>query len=129
MGSPAEFCDLLQQGRHRLIPEAQHDLFRDASSLNFWIALVLLWSLSVHEQLHDSFKESMHSRALPGELRVAPLKGFARSFEKAKEYIVDKHLESWTDQVLSALHVIDVLRCSFVVQTAARNLAVGHDLE
>lgn len=127
--SPAEFCDLLQHGRHRLIPQAMLKLFRRSASIEFWMALVLLWSLGVHSHLHEHFEEAMSSIALPGEVRVAPLKGFERAFEKAKEYIVEKKLQTWTDKVLSPLYVIDILRCSFTVDSVARNLALGEDIE
>ena len=92
------------------------------------MALVLLWSLGVHEQAHREFDEAMEAIA-PSEFHAAPgIKGFERSFEKAKEYAVEKGLKG-DEVVLAGLHVIDGLRCSFTVGTIARNLEIGRALE
>ena len=90
------------------------------------MALVLLWSLGVHEQAHREFDEAMEAIA-PSEFHAAPgIKGFERSFEKAKEYAVEKGLEG-DEVILAGLHVIDGLRCSFTVGTIARNLEIGSE--
>ena len=124
------FCDLIQQGRHpSLLPRAQPQVFKSGvGDEEFWMALVLLWSLGVHTQAHAAFDEAMKAVA-PDEFHAAPgVKGFERSFEKAKEYKVEKKLEG-DDAVLAGLHVIDGLRCSFTVKTIARNLEIGRALE
>ena len=92
------------------------------------MALVLLWSLGVHERALAPFNDAMRAIA-PSEFHAAPgIKGFERSFEKAKEYAIEKKLEG-DEIVLAGLHVIDGLRCSFTVDTIARNLEIGRSLE
>ena len=128
LSSPDAFCDLIQQGRHRLLPIARPELFnKGVHDDDLWTALVLLWSLGVHEQAHKDFDEAMKAIG-PEEFHPAPgVKGFDRSFAKAKEYAVDKGLEG-VDKILAPLHVIDSLRCSFTTSTIARNIELGDKL-
>jgi len=129
--SAAAFCDLMQQGRHRFLQTARPKLFRDRSSIEFWQALVMLWSLGLQEQLLEAFNAEMQSIAVGAELKTAPLKGFDRSFEKAVEYASEKGLKAkgWNAEVLAPLHVIDQLRCSFIVDTLESNLEIGQLLQ
>ena len=130
LDSPGALCDLLQQGRHRLFPNtALPNIFGGGvQDDDFWMALVLLWSLGVHEQCLAQFNAAMRAVA-PDAFHSAPgVKGFERSLEKAKEYAVEKRLEG-TDKLLAPLHVVDGLRCSFTVDTMARNLELGRALE
>ena len=59
--------------------------------------------------------------------RCSTVKGFDRSLEKTKEYADEKKLEG-VERILAPLHVIDALRCSFVVRTIARNIELGEKL-
>ena len=60
---------------------------------------------------------------------AAPVKGFERWLAKAREYADERGLRAWRDRVLAPLHVIDGLRCSFKVESIARNVEIGAALE
>ena len=55
-----EFGDLFQQGRHRLFGnESMKAIFADGDSLSFWMGLVTLWMIGVHELRADAFNSIM----------------------------------------------------------------------
>jgi len=129
--SAGAFCDLIQFGHHRHIPIPNPKLFQEGPNSNrFWIALVLLWSIGIHHLIQDNFNEDMKAEAGDALYKQAPgVKAFPRSMEKALEYMVKQNMEKWKDQVYAGLHVIDVLRCSFSVDTVEENIALGRRLE
>ena len=65
----------------------------------------------------------MRSFAVGDEFHPAPgVKGFPRIMAKAFEYKLEFELEGFEQQVLSPMYVIDILRCTFEVETAKRML-------
>lgn len=61
--------------------------------------------------------------------RVPGVKAFRRSWEKALVYADEKGLNKWEEKVAAGLHVIDGLRCSFVVDTVEENLKIERRLK
>ena len=54
--SEGDLGDLFQQGRHRLFGvESQKGVFADPDSLQFWMGLVAMWMIGVHEQYAAAF--------------------------------------------------------------------------
>ena len=123
--SAKALCTLLSVGAHRLLPVRERSTFSNASSLDFWLGLVTLWTLGVNELVETEFQQRVKAAAQPGELSIGALKKFPRTFAKAKETIAEKRLTTWEDQVFAPLHIIDILRCTFTVPTAARCLQLG----
>ena len=124
------FCELIQQGRNHLLPNPNPQLFhKGPSSPDFWIALVLLWSIGIQTKIQDEFNKKMQDIDAKAFQAAPGVKKFPRSFEKALEYVKDKNLNRWEEKVCAGLHVIDGLRCKFVMNTAEENIALGHRLE
>lgn len=131
MESADAFCDLIQFGRHRLVPNPGRKYFKTwPSSQNFWISLVLLWSIGLHKKIQKSFNTDMKAEAGEATYKEAPgIEAFSRSKEKALEYMNQKNMVEWDDIAYAGLHVINGLRCSFSVDTVEENIAVGRRLE
>merc|ERR1719199_1443737 len=47
---------------------------------------------------------------------------------KAREYIKEKELDGWEEKVSAPFHVVDILRCTFTVTSAKRNLEISETL-
>ena len=124
----SDLCLLLSIGENHLLPRREKAVFKDASSLDFWMGMVALYCLGLHKLVEPDFKKHLEPIGIDGELRLAPMKTFPRVIAKSHEYIEEKHLKSWKEQVFSPFHVLDVLRCSFTVQTARRSLEIGEVL-
>lgn len=120
--SVGDFIALLQQGTHRLFGSNLKQVFEDECSLDFWMALVALWMLVQHEALKAKFDSFMAQFGSPDEFTPGPLKKLPRILAKSKEYIEEKNLQTWHEKVLAPLWVIDVLRCTFVFETAEQAL-------
>jgi hypothetical protein len=75
-----EFGDLFQQGRHRLFgTESMKAIFADGDSLQFWMGLVAMWMIGVHELQADAFNAKMRSFCKEEEFHAAPgVKGYVR---------------------------------------------------
>lgn len=149
--SPAALCSLIAVGRHPLINGGKgSSMFNNSEQYEFWWALVLLWQIGLHKQVEKEFNEAMQGLAKDNnvECRVAPIKGFERALEKAKEYADEKQLQGRdhltimqlkigdlgfdydvAERIQAPLHVVDMLRCSFTVDTVEENLAIGRALE
>lgn len=129
LDSADEFCDLLQQGWHQSFDKPQKAYFADPTSLHFWMGLVTLWMLALHGQIAPAFESTMKAFAKDSddgesEFHNGGMKKFPRIMVKAQEYIKEKQLIGWEQEVLSPLWVVDVLRCTFHVATAERALQV-----
>ena len=87
--SDGEIADLLQQGRHRLFGNAsQKGVFAKHDTLQFWMGMVTLYMIGIHEQAAAAFDAQMQSFAEEGEFHAAPgVKGFDRIMTKAFEYM------------------------------------------
>eukprot|EP00618_Florenciella_parvula_P016977 CAMPEP_0119473200 /NCGR_PEP_ID=MMETSP1344-20130328/4942_1 /TAXON_ID=236787 /ORGANISM="Florenciella parvula, Strain CCMP2471" /LENGTH=2127 /DNA_ID=CAMNT_0007506261 /DNA_START=134 /DNA_END=6517 /DNA_ORIENTATION=- len=120
--SEGDLGDLFQQGRHRLFGnESQKAVFADSDSLQFWMGLVAMWAIGVHEQYSASYDAKMRSFCKEGEFLAAPgLKGFSRIMAKAFEYKKEFDLQGFEQEVVSPLYVIDVLRCTYQLPNAER---------
>ena len=149
--SPAALCSLIAKGNHPLINGGKCSRhFEDDRSYDCWWSLVLLWQIGLHKQVEKEFNEAMQGLAKDSnvECRVAAIKGFERALEKTKEYYEEKQLIGpgylgisndlstdgddlfWgAESILAPLHVVDMLRCSFTVDTVEENLAIGRALE
>ncbi|GMI29392.1 hypothetical protein TeGR_g13201 [Tetraparma gracilis] len=130
--SPAALCELLSLGHHPLINGGKGTgVFEKNTKDKFWWALVMLWQIGVHKRVEKEFGEAMQGLARGKvECRVAPIKGFERAMEKAEEYAAEKKLEKDSaERILAPMHVVDMLRCSFTVDTVEENLAIGRALE
>ena len=80
-----------------------------------------LWLLAVHERRAAAFDAAIHAAASgENEVHAGPLKGFARIMEKAAEYEEERGLTAWEERVLAPLHVVDILRATVQVGSAAR---------
>lgn len=124
------FCLLIQQGRNPLLPTPDPKLFSEGpSSLNFWIALVLLWSIGIQKMIEKEFERTMFGLKGNASFRNPGVKEFPRSYAKALEYLEKKKLETWEEKVCAGLHVIDGLRCSYVVKSVKENIDLGRRLE
>ena len=124
--SEGELSDLFQQGRHRLFgQDSEKAIFADPNSLQFWMGLVTLRMIGVHEKYASAYDVKMKSFAAEGEFHAAPgVKRFPRIMAKAFEYKEEFDLIGFEQQVLSPHYVIDVLRCTFELPTAKRMLEV-----
>ena len=126
LASIDDLCDLLQFGGHRLVgARPRRDIFCGGSGaearLAFWQGLVTLWLLAVHERRAAAFDAAIHAAASgENEVHAGPLKGFARIMEKAAEYEEERGLTAWEERVLAPLHVVDILRATVQVGSAAR---------
>ena len=68
-----ELSDLLQQGRHRVFgKESQKGVFAKADSLEFWMGMVTLYMIGLHERAAAAYDEQMRSFAKEGEFHAAP---------------------------------------------------------
>ena len=68
-----ELGDLFQQGRHRLFgSESMKAIFADGDSLQFWMGLVAMWMIGVHELQADAFNAKMRSFCKEEEFHAAP---------------------------------------------------------
>ena len=78
--SDGELSDLLQQGRHRVFgKESQKGVFAKADSLEFWMGMVTLYMIGLHERAAVAYDEQMRSFAKEGEFHAAPgVKKFGR---------------------------------------------------
>lgn len=132
LDSISAFSDLLARGEHELFATSHKQLLADENNDEFWWTLVTLWSIGVHKKIEEQFKKFMGDIARAGgngvNLKVAPLKRFERTFEKAGEYCKEKRLQG-VEKTLAPLHVIDMLRCSFTVDDCVTNLKIGRKLE
>ena len=129
--SVAELGELMQQGRHARLfgAESKSTIFANPKSIEFWVGIVTLWMIGVHEGLEETFEEKMGSFAQGEEFHPAPgLKKFSRIIVKSFEYIDEYELDGFEAQVLAPLYVIDVLRCTFVVPTAKRLLELRESI-
>ena len=71
--SEGDLGDLFQQGRHRLFgDESQKVVFADPHSLQFWMGLVTMWMIGLHEQYSAAYDAMMASFCEPNEFRAAP---------------------------------------------------------
>merc|ERR550537_138146 len=61
-------------------------------------------------------------------LTLCARKGAERILVKTQEYIAERGLETDREKILAPLLVIDVLRCTFEVETPAEDLALGQAL-
>lgn len=130
LDSPSACCDLFQNGSNKLLPEPERKLFiMGPKEDQFWQALVLLWSIGLQKKIEDDFISAMYDVAGNAFSKAPGVKAFRRSWEKALEYADEKGLNEWEDKVAAGLHVIDGLRCSFVVDTAEENLKIGRRLQ
>ena len=61
--SEGAMSDLLQQGRHRLFGKEGNEkaVFANEASLQFWMGLVTLWSIGIHEVVAGRFEKKMKS--------------------------------------------------------------------
>lgn len=126
LNTPACFCLLISRGENALLgPRPAPQYFAEHRSLDFWLALVTLYLLGLHQLMQPRFKMAMESVAGEGELALAPMKQFPRTMAKAREYIAEKKLEGWKAQVSAPFHVIDILRCTFTTPSPRRNLEIS----
>ena len=127
--SDGELSDLLQQGRHRLFgEETQKGVFAKHDSLEFWMGLVTLYMMGLHERAGAAFNDQVENIAKTDELRVAPAKSFDRIMVKAFKYRDEFDLEGFEAAVLAPLYVTDVLRCTFELQSAERVLWLREEI-
>jgi len=82
LGSAKALCTLLSVGAHRLLPVRERSTFSDIGSLDFWLGLVTLWTLGMHELVEEEFHGRVKDVANPGELSIGALKKFPRTFAK-----------------------------------------------
>ena len=130
LDSPSACCDLFQHGSNKLLPEPEHKLFKMGPKEDqFWQALVLLWSIGLQKKIVKGFNSAMRKVAGKAFSKAPGVKAFRRSWEKALEYADEKGLHEWEEKVAAGLHVIDGLRCSFVVDTVEENLKIERRLK
>jgi len=116
--------------------------FTDESSPEFWLGLVVLWLLAKHNSVKEAFENAMLGFAdgniyddkdekthKKGEFMKAPIKKFERIMVKTKEYIVERGLKDWQEVVYAPLCVIDILRCTFLVDSEKRFLEIAKKIE
>ena len=136
------FCDLIQTGYNRLLPSPDPSPFDSGpTSIKFWIALVLLWSIAIQEKIEKRFNNDMKELEGDAFMHAPGIKSFSRSFENALSTLEyqktslfetlheNKKLEGWDEKVYVGLHVIDGLRCSYTVDSVEANIALGRRLE
>ena len=71
--SEGDLGDLFQQGRHRLFGvNSQKAVFADPHTLQFWMGLVIMWMIGVHEQYSAAYDTEMARFCQPGEFHAAP---------------------------------------------------------
>ncbi|KAL3936432.1 MAG: hypothetical protein SGBAC_008250 [Bacillariaceae sp.] len=146
----SDFSDIVQ-GKHRLFGKEVPPFTANAVvDCGLWQTFVLFWQIHVQEKIELEFVQAMKGLAadMQVEFSAAPgVKKYDRSFEKTKEYALEKGLaktglawyfendrislglETRTAEVLAPMHVIDGLRCSFIVDSVEANLKVGREIE
>jgi hypothetical protein len=127
--SPEELCELLQSGRHRLLPESRIEHFdRDVSPMLFWLHLCVLQSVARHEPLNAEFHAHIKKKldgVAGAHFKDAALKGVDRTMVKAAQYHEEMGLpDTPAGAGAAAARVIDIVRCSFEVPSAQAALAL-----
>ena len=82
---------------HSIATQAAY--FANHRDIAFWMGLVTLRSLRIHEMLFAEYEATMKKYMLPGELSIGPLKQFPRMMVKAMEYAEEKRLKTPAQQV------------------------------
>jgi hypothetical protein len=129
LDSPGALCDLLQDGRHRLLKEPRPTHFNHkAESVDFWRHVCALQSVARHEPLNAEFHAHIKKKldGVQGAcFKDAPLKGYDRVAVKTAAYHAKMGLpDTPAGAGAAAARVIDIVRCSFEVPSAQSALAL-----
>ena len=75
--------------------QSQKGVFAKHDTLQFWMGMVTLYMIGIHEQAAAAYDEQMQSFAEEGEFQAAPgVKGFDRIMTKAFEYMEEFDLQA-----------------------------------
>ena len=129
VAGPEELCDLLQGGRHHLLPAPRIKHFNhEAAPTAFWQHTCALQSVARHEPLNDEFHAHIKMKldgVAGARFKEAPLKGFDRVAVKTADYHQEMGLpDTPAGAGAAAARVIDIVRCSFEVPSATAALAL-----